>query len=61
VIVAYFGDRKMPSKPAWFRKSTGGTFVTVVFVPSCATSHTAPGFSVMSIRPSGRNAIARAS
>src|SRR5205085_3805949 len=55
--VAYFGDRKMPSNPPCPWCNTAGTFVTGVFVPCWVTSHTAPGFSVMSIRPSGRNAM----
>src|SRR5678815_1309726 len=37
--------------------NTFGTFFTGVFTPCCVTSHTGPTFSVMSMRPSGRNAI----
>ena len=37
--------------------STAGTFVTGVFSPFCVTSQSGPTFSVMSMRPSGRNAM----
>src|SRR5262245_54485495 len=40
---------------------TGGTLSTGVFSPVCVTSHTGPTFSVMSMRPSGRNAMRQGS
>ena len=36
---------------------TAGTFATRVFAPCWVTSQTGPGFSVMSMRPSGRKAM----
>src|SRR5262245_4462486 len=40
---------------------TGGTLSTGVFSPCCVTSHTGPTFSVISMRPSGRNAMRQGS
>src|SRR5665213_3423966 len=37
--------------------NTAGTFDTAVFAPCCVTSQSGPTFSVMSMRPSGRNAM----
>src|SRR5215471_10270709 len=44
----------MPPCPC---QRTGGTLSTGVFPPCGVTSQTGPTFSVMSIRPSGRNAM----
>ena len=43
--------------PPWPCDSTFGTFATGVLAPCCVTSQTGPTFSVMSMRPSGRNAM----
>src|SRR6266571_8196223 len=48
----------MPPCP-WY--GTAGTFSTGIFSPSWVTSQTGPTFSVMSMRPSGRNAMRQGS
>src|SRR4029078_10890300 len=44
----------MPPCPPY---RTAGAFDTGVFAPCCVTSHSRPTFSVISMRPSGRNAM----
>src|SRR5258708_10880806 len=48
----------MPPCP-WYR--TAGTFSTGVFAPCWVTSQAGPTFSVMSMRPAGRNAMRQGS
>ena len=43
--------------PPWPWARTAGTLVTGIFAPSCVTSETRPTFSVINMRPSGRNAM----
>ena len=43
--------------PPWPSCRTAGVLAMRVFAPCGVTSQTGPGFSVMSMRPSGRNAM----